>query len=148
MATDSYDTTRGLLSWDRTNDARTVVGSGTPFTDGRIWTVKGSVLGHCGTPAIIIPQLFKNPPISVITVGCVRVNPGPGNWVLDTTTPPEAPLNCVLGDASPNELTIEKVPPCARPISGKDKEMVKNKSKFRSIGLLCVLILVELLKLN
>jgi hypothetical protein len=111
--------------------------------------MKGSVLGHCVTPAIIPAQLFKNPPISVITVGCVRVNPGPGNWKLVTATPPDPKtLNCVLGDVSPNELTIEKVPPCARPISGKDKDMVKNKNKFRSIGLLCVLILVELLKLR
>lgn len=35
---------------------------------GRIWTVKGSVEGHRGTPLIICLQLLTNAPISVINV--------------------------------------------------------------------------------
>src|SRR4051812_24696435 len=102
--------TSGSSSWDKVNEARTVAGSGIPFLDGRICTMKGRVPGHRGEPATMSPQLLTNPPISVIVVGWVRMNSGPTNWELLIVVPADPnTLNCVAGVAAPNASTSESV---------------------------------------
>src|SRR4051812_27381847 len=58
----------------------------------------------------MLPQLLRNPPISVIVVGCVRLNSGPTNWELLTVHPDDPnTLNFVAGVAAPNASTSERV---------------------------------------
>src|SRR5439155_9412211 len=57
-----------------------------------------------------VPELLRNPPISVIVVGWVRMNAGPTNWELRTDIPPDPDtLNCVVGVAAPKASSIETV---------------------------------------
>src|SRR5688572_12889834 len=101
----------GSLSCDKTNDASTTEALGTPsVVAGRIWTVSGRVSGQNGTPPMIEMQLLTNAPISVMVVGCERVNFGPTNCVGRMLVPldPDV-LNCVDGVAAVNESSIEMV---------------------------------------
>ena len=59
--------------------ASTTAGSGAPFLSGWICTTSGFVFGQSGTPALIAPQLFTQPPISVIRVRFVNTNSGPAS---------------------------------------------------------------------